>query len=195
MLKYNIMKRQFFKKLQLWKQDKFRKPLIIQGARQVGKTYILREFATLEYGNMAYFNFESQPHLHELFSGSLKPQDILKILSVELSTEIIPGKTLIIFDEIQECHGALNSLKYFNELANEYHICAAGSLLGVTLANSRGFPVGKVDFLNLYPLNFTEFLEAKGEDKLNQYLKEINKIEALPIVLHEKLLAIFKEYL
>src|SRR6185437_6458921 len=195
MLKYNIMKRQFFKKLQLWKQDKFRKPLIIQGARQVGKTYILREFATLEYGNMAYFNFESQPHLHELFSGSLKPQDILKILSVELSTEIIPGKTLIIFDEIQECHGALNSLKYFNELANEYHICAAGSLLGLTLANSRGFPVGKIDFLNLYPLSFSEFLQAAGEEKLMQYMAEMKVISPLPVILHEKLLKYFKDYM
>ncbi|HLX53601.1 MAG TPA: ATP-binding protein [Aquella sp.] len=188
------MKRQILKDLQQWKQDKSRKPLIMQGARQVGKTYILKEFAKAEYDNMAYFNFESQPHLHELFNGSLKPQDIIKILSIELSTEVLPGKTLIIFDEIQECPGALNSLKYFNELANEYHICAAGSLLGVTLANSRGFPVGKVDFLNLYPLSFSEFLQAAGEEKLIQYMAEIKVISPIPVILHEKLLKYFKDY-
>jgi len=94
-----------------------------------------------EYDNVAYLNFESSPHLHNLFVGSLKPQDIIKILSIELSAEIVPEKTLIIFDEIQECTAALNSLKYFNEMANEYHICAAGSLLGVTLASNKGFPV------------------------------------------------------
>lgn len=189
------MKRQILKNLQQWKQDKFRKPLIIQGARQVGKTYILREFARLEYTNIAYFNFESQPHLNELFAGGLKPQDIIKFLSIELSAEIIPEKTLIIFDEIQECHGALNSLKYFNELANGYHICAAGSLLGVTLANSRGFPVGKVDFLKLYPLSFIEFLQAIEEERLIQYMAELKTISPIPTILHEKLLKYFKDYM
>lgn len=120
--------------------------LILKGARQVGKTYILKAFGAREYDNVAYLNFESSPQLRDLFSGTLKPQDIIKVLSVELATEIKPARTLIIFDEIQECPEALNSLKYFNESANEYHICAAGSLLGVTLANSKGFPVGKVDF-------------------------------------------------
>jgi uncharacterized protein len=189
------MKRQIFQSLQLWKQDKSRKPLILKGARQVGKTYILRDFGRMEYANVAYFNFENSPHLHELFSGSLKPQDIIKVLSIELSAEIIPEKTLIIFDEIQECLAALNSLKYFNESANEYHICAAGSLLGITLANSKGFPVGKVDFLNLYPLSFLEFLQAKGDDKLFQFVEKINTTQPLPNIIHEKLLKFFKEYL
>jgi len=189
------MKRQIFKNLQDWKQSPSRKPLILKGARQVGKTYILKAFAASEYENVAYLNFENSVQLHELFSGSLKPQDILKILSIELSIDITPGKTLIIFDEVQECPAALNSLKYFNELANEYHICAAGSLLGVTLANSKGFPVGKVDFMHLYPLNFTEFLTAKGEDQLIQYLEDIHTIEPLPSILHEKLLRFLKEYL
>lgn len=189
------MKRQIFENLLHWKQDKSRKPLILKGARQVGKTYILRAFGAKEYENVAYFNFENSPHLHELFSGSLKPQDIIKILSIELSAEIRPEKTLIIFDEIQECPQALNSLKYFNESANDYPICAAGSLLGVTLANSKGFPVGKVDFLTLYPLSFDEFLHARGEDKLIQYVKDIDKIEPLPNILHEKLLMIFKDYI
>ena len=189
------MKRKIFEHLQDWKQNKARKPLILKGARQVGKTYILKYFGQLEYENLAYFNFEDSPQLHELFSRSLKPEDIIKVLSIELSTEIKPEKTLIIFDEIQECPQALNSLKYFNELASEYSVCAAGSLLGVTLANSKGFPVGKVDFLDLYPLSFDEFLEAQDENKLLEYIKNINTIEPLPHILHEKLLGAFKEYL
>jgi len=189
------MKRQIFAKLQQWKANKYRKPLILKGARQVGKTYALTTFGKQTYENVAYFNFENSPHLHDLFSGSLKPLDIIKVLSIELTTEIKPEKTLIIFDEVQECPAALNSLKYFNESANEYHICAAGSLLGVTLANNKGFPVGKVDFLTLYPLSFTEFLQAKDEDPLLQYLENIRKIEPLPSLLHEKLLTFFKEYL
>lgn len=189
------MRRQIFEHLRCWKQAASRKPLILQGARQVGKTYILKAFGSLEYDNVAYLNFETSPQLHELFSGSLKPPDILKVLSIELSIQITPEKTLIIFDEIQECPGALNSLKYFNESANEYHVCAAGSLLGVTLANNKGFPVGKVDFLHLYPLSFNEFLQAKGEDQLHEYIEQIHTIEPLPLILHEKLLRFFKEYL
>lgn len=189
------MKRQIFNHLQRWKTDKSRKPLILMGARQVGKTYLLKAFGTQEYENIAYCNFENSPSLQELFSRSLKPEDILKILSIELSIEIKPKTTLIIFDEIQECPKALNSLKYFNEFANEYHICAAGSLLGVTLAGNQGFPVGKVNFMHLYPLSFEEFLQAKGERKLMQYLDDINKIESLPLILHEKLSDFFKEYL
>lgn len=189
------MKRQILTKLQQWKRDKSRQPLILKGARQVGKTYILKEFGSLDYNNVAYFNFESSPQLHDLFSGSLNPADIIKILAIELSMEIMPEKTLIIFDEIQECPAALNSLKYFNESANEYHICAAGSLLGVTLANNKGFPVGKVDFLNLYPLSFDEFLQAKGDENLIQFMDNLVKIEPLPGILHEKLLKLFREYI
>lgn len=191
----HIMKRDIFKKLQTWKQDTMRKPLIIKGARQVGKTYILKEFGNLEYESIAYFNFESSPQLHELFSGSLKPHDIIKTLSIESSITITQEKTLIIFDEIQECPAALNSLKYFNELANEYHICAAGSLLGITLAKNKGFPVGKVNFLNLYPLSFAEFLQANNEDQLVQYMQSIIKLEPLPNILHEKISTLFKDYL
>lgn len=189
------MKRQIFAKLQQWKKSKKRKPLILKGARQVGKTYILTTFANLEYENVAYVNFENSPHLHELFAGSLKPHDIIKILSIELSLEIKPVNTLIIFDEIQECPAALNSLKYFNELANDYHICAAGSLLGVTLAKSKSFPVGKVDFMHLYPLSFIEFLGAAANDKLIEYIRDIKKIEPLPLIVHDKLLQFFKDYL
>lgn len=189
------MKRKILNRLLGWKGDKSRKPLILMGARQVGKTYILKAFGTIAYENVAYFNFENSPQLRDLFSGSIKPQDIIKVLSIELSIDIKPDKTLIIFDEIQECPEALNSLKYFNELANEYHICAAGSLLGITLAHSKGFPVGKVDFLHLYPLSFDEFLEAKDEHRLLEYLSQIEKIEPLPTIIHEKLLTLFKEFI
>ncbi len=189
------MKRKIFKQLQEWKQDKSRKPLILRGARQVGKTYLLASFGEKEYEQVAYFNFESSPKLQDLFSSGLQPLEIIKILSIELSIKIEPEKTLIIFDEIQACPAALNSLKYFNETANEYHICAAGSLLGVALANDKGFPVGKVDFLSLYPFSFEEFLEAKKEDLLIQFMEDINNSEPLPNILHEKLLKFFKEYL
>jgi predicted AAA+ superfamily ATPase len=189
------MKRYIFEHLKAWKRQKTRKPLILQGARQVGKTYILKAFGKAEYENVAYLNFESSPQLGKLFAHSLEPHYIIKVLSVELSLNIEPQKTLIIFDEIQECPDALNSLKYFNETANQYHICAAGSLSGVTLADTKGFPVGKVDFLNLYPLTFFEFLQAKQEEKLIDFLQDIQTIEPLPHILHEKALRYFKEYL
>ena len=190
-----VMERKIFEDLQRWKQHSLRKPLILMGARQVGKTYILKAFAAIAYQNVAYLNFENTPKLSELFSQSLKPQEIIRILSIELSMDIRPETTLIIFDEVQECPQALNSLKYFHVMANEYHICAAGSLLGVTLAHTQGFPVGQVDFLHLYPFGFSEFLQALGEDKLLQYLAEISDITPLPGILHEKLLNYFKEYL
>src|SRR3990167_6904405 len=189
------MKRHVFKDLQFWKTSLSRKPLILKGARQVGKTYLIKRFGALEYDHVAYFNFEHSPYLRALFSGSLKPQDIIKVLSIEQSIDIQPEKTLIIFDEIQECPEALNSLKYFHETANEYHLCAAGSLLGVTLANSKGFPVGKVDFMTLYPLSFNEFLQAKGDISLYQYLCDLTKVEAIPGPLHEKTMRLFKEYI
>lgn len=189
------MKRHIFKNLQQWKLSQTRKPLILQGARQVGKTYILKAFGATEYASAVYVNFEDSPQLHELFSRGLKPVEIVKNLSIYLSVAIIPAQTLIIFDEIQECPAALNSLKYFNELANEYQICAAGSLLGVTLAGNRGFPVGKVDFLHLYPLCFTEFLQAIGENTLVEYLDNIDKIQPLASVFHEKLLQLFREFM
>ncbi|HVE44732.1 MAG TPA: AAA family ATPase [Gammaproteobacteria bacterium] len=189
------MKRLIYNQLLTWKQKRNRKPLILKGARQVGKTYSLLDFAKAEYENMAYFNFESSPHLRTLFAQGLKPADIIKALSIEANTHITPEKTLIIFDEIQACAEALNSLKYFNEFANEYHIASAGSLLGVTLANAKNFPVGKVDFLSLYPLSFTEFLLAKKNTLLTKFLDEIDTLAPLPENVHEKLLSHFREYL
>jgi len=165
------------------------------GARQVGKTFILKEFGNQEYTNTIYLNFENNPRLCKLFDSSLDPKIILKSLNIETNTEIIEGKTLLIFDEIQECPNALNSLKYFCENAPEQHIVAAGSLLGVKLAHVKGFPVGKVQFLTLYPLGFLEFLEALKETRLKNFIEEQKNIEPLPPNLHEKLLTYFKEYL
>lgn len=193
---YNrAMERKILENLISWKNHPKRKPLILTGARQVGKTFALKKFGEQEYTNTIYLNFEDNPRVCKLFDASLDPKIILKSLTIEMNTEIIEGKTLIIFDEIQECPNALNSLKYFCEKSPEQHIVAAGSLLGVKLAHIKGFPVGKVQFLTLYPLNFLEFLEALNESLLKDLLEEQKTIEPLPSNLHEKLLTYLKEYL
>jgi hypothetical protein len=189
------MKRKIMDKLRAWKSQATRKPLVLMGARQVGKTFILKKFGSQEYQNTIYLNFEDNPKLCKLFEASLDTQVILKALSIEMEKDIIAGKSLIIFDEIQECPKALNSLKYFCENAPEQHVVAAGSLLGVKLANEKGFPVGKVQFLTLYPLSFLEFLEALEKERLTEFFIELKKIEPLPENIHEKLLRYFKEYL
>ena len=143
------MKRKIMEKLRAWKSEKKRKPLILMGARQVGKTFVLKKFGKEEYENTVYINFEDNPRVCKLFEASLEPETILQSLTIEMDAEIVAGKTLLIFDEVQECPGALNSLKYFCENAPEHHIVAAGSLLGVKLAHVEGFPVGKVQFLTL----------------------------------------------
>ncbi len=181
--------------LRSWKQEKNRKPLLLIGARQVGKTFILKKFGNEEYKNSIYINFEDNPRVRKLFDVSLDPKAILKALTIEMNTEIIEGQTLIIFDEIQECPNALNSLKYFCEEAPLQHIVSAGSLLGVKLAHVKGFPVGKVQFLTLFPLSFLEFLEALNENLLKKYIEEIKTIDPLPPNLHEKILGHFREYL
>lgn len=182
-------------RLRAWKSDVKRKPLVLMGARQVGKTFVLKKFGEENYSNTIYLNFEGNVRLCKLFESGLDPQVILKSLSIEMETEIVPGETLLIFDEVQECPSALNSLKYFYEMAPEYHIAAAGSLLGVKLAHIKGFPVGKVQFLTLYPLSFSEFLEAFGEVKLRDFVDSVIDMEPLPPNLHEKILLRFKEYL
>jgi predicted AAA+ superfamily ATPase len=188
------MNRKIFSQLKQWKHSKERKPLILMGARQVGKTYILKAFAASEFDNSLYLNFENNPSLKTLFASSLKPEDILRALSIETNTKIDPGKTLIIFDEVQECPEALNSLKYFQESANHYHLCAAGSLLGVKLIHTKGFPVGKVNFLELFPLSFLEFLNAINETNLKEYIETIHSIEPVAANLHDKLLNYLKTY-
>ena len=188
------MKRFILEQLIKWKESKYRKPLIIKGAKQIGKTYILKQFGKENYEGVAYFNFDHDEDLYNLFNNTKDPKRILEQLSFIYGKAIIPGKTLLIFDEIQECPNALNSLKYFNEEANEYHIVCAGSLLGIRLSHTS-FPVGKVDFLNMYPMTFTEFLIADNCENLVEYMKSIEKVEAIPDIffnqLEEKLKAYF----
>lgn len=189
------MNRHAYKNLVKWKNSQHRKPLIMRGARQVGKTYLLKQFAEQEFQNYCYLNFEENDQLKDFFEGSLNPEQILKNLSLYLSKKIDPKTTLLIFDEIQECPNALTSLKYFNEQANEIAIVAAGSLLGVKLTRKKGFPVGKVNFLDLYPLSFCEFLDAMGKQTLNEYLQSINDFMPLPEPIHQQLVTLLKEYL
>lgn len=167
------MYRKISKDLEKWKNSKYRKPLILQGARQVGKTYSILEFGRKNYENVAYFNFEMNPKLNETFKETLSPEYLLPILSHIAGKSIVKEKTLIVFDEIQLCEEALTALKYFYEEAPEYHILVAGSLLGVAVSRKKfSFPVGKVDMKTLYPMDMEEFLLAMGEELL---VKEIKK--------------------
>lgn len=187
------MKRFIMKQLVDWKNSFDRKPLILKGARQVGKTYILKEFGENNYENVAYFNFDHDDGLKELFSNTKNPIRIIEQLSIANGKKISPETTLIIFDEIQECPNALNSLKYFCEEANEYHVACAGSLLGIRLSKTS-FPVGKVEFLNLYPMSFSEFLIADGSENLVEYMKGISKIEKIPTIFESQLIEKLKIY-
>ena len=166
------MYRQALKKLQNWQKSPNRKPLIICGARQVGKTWLMREFGRQEYENTAYFNFDNNRLLKELFSGDFDIKRLIKGLEVLCGKTIVPDTTLVIFDEVQEVPQALSSLKYFYENAPQYHIICAGSLLGLALHTGTSFPVGKVDFLNLEPLSFSEFMLATGNTKLVKLLQD-----------------------
>lgn len=181
------------KQLVDWKNSFDRKPLILKGARQVGKTYILKEFGENNYENVAYFNFDHDDGLKELFSNTKNPIRIIEQLSIANGKKISPETTLIIFDEIQECPNALNSLKYFCEEANEYHVACAGSLLGIRLSKTS-FPVGKVEFLNLYPMSFSEFLIADRSENLVEYMKGISKIEKIPTIFESQLIEKLKIY-
>ena len=181
------------KQLIEWKNKKNRKPLILRGARQVGKTYVLKEFGKKFYENVAYFNFDHDETLKSLFEKTKDPKRIIEQLIFVCKTTILPGKTLIIFDEIQECPDALNSLKYFKEEANEYHVACAESLLGIRLSHTS-FPVGKVEFLDMFPMTFTEFLIADGAENLYEYLNSINNIKAIPDILFEQLNEKIKAY-
>jgi hypothetical protein len=189
-----VLKRVISTKLLDWKKSARRKPLILQGARQVGKTYILKEFAAAEYENYLYINFEENANIRHFFDSDIQPEKILDQLSVHFDVTILPEKTLIIFDEIQECPNALNSFKYFNEKANQYHIAAAGSLLGVKLKRSKGFPVGNVNFLTLMPMTFFEFLNAINKNKLIQFLTSVEITEQIPLPIHYQLIDLLKIY-
>ena len=166
------MQRQILQVLTKWKKNDDRKPLIIRGARQVGKTWLMKEFGKTQYKNIAYVNFETALSLHHIFETGFDVAKLIMALKIETGGDIIPGETLIILDEIQACEAAITSLKYFQENANQYHIIAAGSLLGVASNKNRSFPVGKVDFLDLHPLNFSEFLLAINEPLLLELLRK-----------------------
>ncbi len=191
------MYRKIIEYLKSWKDNKYRKPLILQGARQTGKTYIALEFGRTYYENVAYFNFETNTKLSETFEESLDPNYLLPILSHIAHQTIIKEKTLIIFDEIQLCEKALTSLKYFYENAPEYHIIVAGSLLGVAVNRSSfSFPVGKVDIKTMYPMDIEEFMLALKQDDLVKTIKECYKTNTpMPCALHESALELYKQYL
>ncbi len=186
------MKRALFNELKDWKQSANRKPLIIQGARQVGKTWLMKEFGKQEFTQVVYLNFESNVRLKELFTSDFDIERIITVVEIEANVKIDPANCLLIFDEIQEVEKGLTALKYFYELAPEYYIIAAGSLLGISLQKNNSFPVGKVDFLQLFPMSFIEFLINTGEEKLAHQLV----LKNWPVVttFHEKLVALLRLY-
>lgn len=187
------MYRKIIKDLKKWKEKKDRLPLILKGARQVGKTWILQEFGKEYFDDVLYINFENEGNVSNLFEENIEPKRIIEYLSALHHKKIEPEKTLIIFDEIQEFPRALTSLKYFAEQAPEYAICCAGSLLGVFLHDQVSFPVGKVDFLELQPLDFEEFLIANDEKELINLIQK-NNMEKLPDVITDKLKDYLKKY-
>jgi len=164
------MYRTAIEKLYKWKDGKHRKPLIIEGARQVGKTWLMKEFGSKAYAETVYINFDSNSGMAELFAADLDTDRLIMGLELFTGRKINPDRTLLIFDEVQEVPRALSSLKYFYENAPQYHIVCAGSLLGIALHQGTSFPVGKVDFLNLYPLSFKEFLMATGKERFASLL-------------------------
>jgi predicted AAA+ superfamily ATPase len=189
------MKRHLYPRLLEWKNSPRRKPLLLQGARQVGKTWLINYFGEQAYGDYVYLNFEQKPDLKTLFSGDLAPASILHNIGLYLGRKIEPENTLICFDEIQAAPEAITSLKYFQEQAPEYHIIAAGSLLGVQVGKTGSFPVGKVNFMTLYPMSFLEYLEATGEQLIAEQLAKTRDIAPLPDILHDKLIAQLKLFL
>ncbi len=191
----DIMQRTIMSELCAWRLDPDRKPLVLMGARQVGKTYILKTFAKQYYEDLVYLNFDSNKELASIFAENLEPERIIKLFSLQTGKRVVAGKTLIIFDEVQECPKALISLKYFCETAPQYHICAAGSLLGVKLLNIQGFPVGKVNLLHLYPLDFYEFLLATNNSELIEFIEQGLEEFQIPELVHNKLIELFKIYL
>ena len=191
------MYRKIQEKLTEWKNSPFRKPLVVQGARQVGKTYSITEFGEKNYDNVAYFNFQTNTALNRTFDENIEPSYLIPILSRLSNQTIIKERTLIVFDEVQLCERALTSLKYFCEQARDYHVIAAGSLLGIAVnRNENSFPVGKVDRLTMYPLDFEEFLISMGEEKLATEIRtHFSNQTPMPQVMHEQALKLYRLYL
>ena len=174
------MERFILKELLEWKNSPYRKPLILKGVRQVGKTWILKEFGRRYYENTAYFNFDENEEYKQFFETTKDISRILQNLMLASGQKIVPEKTLIIFDEVQDCPKVINSMKYFCENAPQYHIACAGSLLGIALAKPSSFPVGKVNFMQINPMTFSEFLIANGDENLAVYLESVDAIEPIP---------------
>ncbi len=192
------MKRRVEKALENWKgKGTLRKPLLLNGARQVGKTYILRNFGEQFFRNMVYVNLETNRSAAAIFDENISPERIVRLLEAESGTRVIPEETLLILDEIQSCERALTSLKYFCEEAPQYYVAAAGSLLGVAVNREKfSFPVGMVDILRMYPLDFEEFLLAHGYESLAGEIRlHAESLESLSEGLHEKAMELYREYL
>jgi predicted AAA+ superfamily ATPase len=195
---FNVMefKREIYDKLIEWKHDGKRKPLLLMGARQIGKTTLLKRFGSNEYDDLVYVNLEKQKDIHAFFTGNKDPKLILEKLSLLYGKDIISGKSLIILDEIQECRDAIITLKYFQEEKPEIHIIGAGSLLGLSMGNDRSFPVGKVEFLDMFPLSFSEYLMMADANLFKAYHKFLDKntIEPLLDAFLKPLQKLHKEY-
>ena len=174
------MKRLIMQQLIKWKDSPYRKPLILKGVRQVGKTWLLKEFGRLCYENTAYFNFDENEEYRQFFETTQSVERILQNLMLASGQKILPEKTLIIFDEVQDCPKVINSMKYFCENAPQYHVACAGSLLGIALAKPASFPVGKVNFMQVNPMTFSEFLLANGDGNLSAFMDSVDAIEPLP---------------
>lgn len=188
-----MIRRNLMQQLVAWKGSLNRKPLILKGIRQVGKTWLLKHFGKEYFEDVAYFNFDRQPELKQFFETTKDPVRIIENLSLVHGKKILPQSTLIVFDEIQECNNALNALKYFYEETPEYIIACAGSLLGVAMNRSASFPVGKVDFIDIYPLTFSEFL-AEADPGLHTYLESIDTIQTIPDIFFNPLTDKLKMY-
>ena len=188
------MKRDITQELLAWKEQPNRKPLVLKGVRQCGKTYILKEFGREHYADVAYFNFEETRSLSSLFEQDYDVKRILFELGLYLGRTIAPGNTLIILDEIQECPRAITALKYFCENAPEYHVACAGSLLGLAIHENQSFPVGKVDIRTLYPMSFYEFLSATGNEALADYLTRFQPGASVSELIGGKLCTALKQY-
>ena len=187
------MKRFFIEKLKDWKSKVNRKPLVLSGARQVGKTWLLKEFGRIAFKNTAYVNFDKNEELKAVFENGFDFKDIISAIQAVCNVDIVPSETLIIFDEIQLCPNALRSLKYWQEDYPQYHIAAAGSLIGLSLMEGSGYPVGKTNSMTLYPMSFSEFLTASGDEKLSDLIVSGNA--AVINVFHDTLSRRLKEYL
>lgn len=191
------MKRKYLEDLINWKKEENKKPLLVYGARQVGKTYLINEFGKNYYKNVIYINFESNYEVKNIFSNNLIPEELIKNLEIFFNEKIEEENTLIFFDEIQSCPEALTSLKYFCESTYQYNIIGAGSLLGVHIKKTdSSFPVGKVDFLTIYPMSFDEFLNNSGNDLLClEIRKAFEEDKPLSTILHDKALKLYEDYL